>query len=203
MMGVTGIVLAGGKSRRMGTNKALLKVDGEEMIVRLINRLERVVEEIVLVTNDCDAYDFLNVPMVEDMEKNRGPLAGLQAGLVESRYPWNMVVACDLPFFYEKIGNVLLKSKEDDACDAVIPVINGRKQPLFALYHSRVLPVVEKCLVENTLRMKDMTSQITPKYITEEDFTAHGFTVDEIENYFFNMNEPTDYTWAIQQLKEK
>ncbi|WP_183041094.1 molybdenum cofactor guanylyltransferase [Salipaludibacillus neizhouensis] len=198
-MEIAGIILAGGKSSRMGTNKALLTVNGEQTIVRLLERLLNIVDEVILVTNDKETYEFLDVQMVTDNEKDRGPLAGLEAGLAASKHSWNLIVACDLPFFEEKIVEVLLHSLKQTACDAVIPLINGRAQPLMALYHRRVLPTIEQSLKENKLRLRDVFTQINSRFVTEEEFLKAGYSEKEIEKLFFNMNNPEDYTWVKSQ----
>ena len=80
-MKTTGIILAGGKSSRMGTNKALLTINGKTVIERIVNQLDQIVDEIIVVTNQFHDYEFLQLPMVEDKWKGMGPLAGIQAGL--------------------------------------------------------------------------------------------------------------------------
>ena len=107
-MKTTGIILAGGKSSRMGTNKALLTIDGKTVIERIVNQLEQIVDEIIVVTNPFHDYEFLQLPMVEDKWKGMGPLAGIEAGLNASTTERNLIVACDMPFISIELGKYLL-----------------------------------------------------------------------------------------------
>jgi len=199
-MKLTGVLLAGGKSSRMGVNKALLVIEGKTNIERLRDRILLVTSEIFLVANDQNSFSFLEIPMIEDKKKGQGPLAGIEAGLSKSESSWNLIVACDLPFFNEKIVGVLLKkAKSIPEAQAIIPNINGREHPLYALYHQSALEVVKKSLKQDKRRIRDVLSQMKVETITEDDLIDAKMTVDEIEKAFFNMNRPEDYDWVISQ----
>ncbi|WP_416151576.1 molybdenum cofactor guanylyltransferase [Salipaludibacillus sp. HK11] len=201
MIRLTGILLAGGKSSRMGRNKALLLIDGQKNITRLKEKVGRVTEELYLVSNDPKSYEFLQLPIVEDKQKNQGPLAGIEAGLKNGNSAWKLVVACDLPFFNAKVVEVLVeKAKLHPNAQAVVPIIHGRQHPLFALYHQSALATVKECLDEGERKMTVVLSNLKVEAVSVEEFLHAGMTIDEIELAFFNMNRPEDYEWAISQI---
>ena len=198
-MKTTGIILAGGKSSRMGTNKALLTIDGKTVIERIVNQLDQIVDEIIVVTNHFHDYEFLQLPMVEDEWKGMGPLAGIQAGLNASSTVRNLVVACDMPFISIELGKYLLTQL--DQYQAAVPEISGQLHPLFAAYRKDICEAVSKSLSENQLRMRQLLHTIHVKIIENELLDSLGISTEEI--YFFNMNHREEYHKAINIIKEK
>lgn len=195
-MNACGIILSGGKSSRMGTNKALLKINELPNIARVKNELEHLVEEIILVSNDVETYRFLELNTVCDDYPGQGPLAGIHAGLKHSSYDLNLVVACDMPFVSAKLGQMLLALTVTEEYDAVIPIINGKQQPLFAVYRKGIFPKIEKCIREGNLRIKQLLKELHVLYVTEQELVT--CTEDELERIFFNMNHPEEYEQAKQ-----
>lgn len=187
-----GIILSGGKSSRMGTNKAFLKINQKTNIERVRDELKKLVSEIILVSNEPDAYRFLQLKTVKDKFPGQGPLAGIHAGLKASAYDVNLVVACDMPFVSSELAMRLFQLS--DGYDAVIPVINGRKQPLFAVYKKEIAKEIEKCMERNNLRLMQLLNHLDVFYATEEDL--QGFSTDSLEQIFFNMNAPEEYEHA-------
>src|SRR3954453_3010010 len=121
-MKAAAIILSGGKSSRMGTNKALLKINEKTNIERIADTLKLSFNDIILVTNHPEDYQFLGLKMVSDYYPDKGPLAGVHAGLLSSTYDTNFIVACDMPFVSGELAEVLVQKCGD--YDAVIPVIN-------------------------------------------------------------------------------
>ncbi|OIJ11643.1 molybdenum cofactor guanylyltransferase [Anaerobacillus arseniciselenatis] len=192
------IILAGGKSSRMGQNKALLPINGLANIERIKNQLASTFENIILVTNDKEKYRFLNIPTVSDNYQNKGPLAGIEAGLSASNNDVNIVVACDMPFVSDEIAQFLVQ--ESEGFDAVIPVINGKQHPLFAVYKKTVLSEVTECIQSDQLRLKHLLQRMKVNYISEEKLLNKE--IDNIEQVFYNMNHPSEYEEA-KKLAEK
>ncbi|MCD8508838.1 MAG: molybdenum cofactor guanylyltransferase [Bacillus sp. (in: Bacteria)] len=184
----------------MKTNKAMLEIEGEPAIKRLKNELDLVTDEIVLVTNDFSSYEFLKVPMVEDVYKEKGPLGGIHSGLIKSSNEWNAFVACDLPFFNHKVIDFFIKLTDETKVDAIVPVIKSMQHPLFSMYRSSILPVVEECLSQNKLRIKDVLERITVLEVTEKELIDYGLTDEEVNHAFFNMNYPEDYQWVKKKI---
>ncbi|MFB6466295.1 molybdenum cofactor guanylyltransferase [Cytobacillus sp. Hz8] len=201
-MEATAIILAGGKSSRMGRNKALLEIGGMSVIERIVTELSKVTNEIILVTNSPAEYQFLNLPMAEDEWKGMGPLAGIHAGLHFSKTEKNLVVACDMPFISPALASFILGGLSD-IYDAVVPEIAGKLHPLFAAYHKRILPVISESLQNKQLRIRSIFEQIPVKIVNEGDFLH----VQDMRNEssFYNMNEPHDFKRAqliMQELKD-
>jgi molybdenum cofactor guanylyltransferase len=186
------IILSGGKSSRMGTNKALLPFHEKTNIERIIDELKSVFDDLILVTNDPETYEFLGIKMVRDVYPGKGPLAGVHAGLSASHYEENIVVACDMPFVSGDLAGSLVKNLKH--FDAVIPVIGGRQHPLFAAYQKRIVPQLETCLKEDRLRMVHLLEQLQVRYLEESDLQAYGD--GSLEKIFFNMNHPNEYEHA-------
>lgn len=183
------IILAGGKSSRMKTNKALLKFDEKTNIERIKDELKQVFDDIILVTNNPEIYQFLNIKTVTDHFPGSGPLAGLHAGLEASDYEENIVVACDMPFVSAELAASLVKALKHH--DAVVPVIHGRQHPLFAAYQTRISREVKARIEDGQLRMKHLLDELDVRYLEEEDLQL--YCDGNLERIFFNMNHPEEY----------
>ena len=186
------IILAGGKSSRMGTNKALLKINDKMNVERIRDELRNSFHDIILVTNDPKAYEFLGINMVSDDYPGMGPLAGLHAGLKASARKVNLVVACDMPFVSAKLSRLLVEQYRGG--DAVVPVINGKPQPLFAVYKKEIADNAAKCIEHGKRSMNYLLDRLVVHYVTEKDLA--DFANVDLERFFFNMNEPQDYEAA-------
>jgi molybdenum cofactor guanylyltransferase len=183
------IILSGGKSSRMGTNKALLKINEKTNIERIADTLKVSFNDIILVTNQPEDYQFLGLKMVQDFYPGQGPLAGVHAGLFASAFEKNFVVACDMPFVSVGLAEVLIQNSGD--YDAVVPVINGVQHPLFSVFHKRVNGAVAHSIETGRLRMKHLLDTLNVLYVTEKDLQAYS-SID-LDRVFFNMNHPDEY----------
>ncbi|MGE7761950.1 molybdenum cofactor guanylyltransferase [Peribacillus sp. NPDC097895] len=191
----TMLLLAGGKSSRMGVNKALLKIGGVVNISRVASELKKVSEKILVITNTFEDYRFLQLPLISDLHKDQGPLGGLHAGMSSSKTELQFLTACDMPFVSAEAINEIISFYET-GFDAVIPEINGRIQPLFAVYHKRCLPVLTECLVKNELKMSRFLEKISVKIVKETDFMLYHENPEHFQHLFFNMNTLEDYQEA-------
>jgi molybdenum cofactor guanylyltransferase len=195
-MEANGIILAGGQSSRMGKNKALLRLNNETMIERIVKNLETFVDDVIIVTNGFEDYRFLGLPMVEDRWKGMGPLAGIEAGLHASRTEKNLVVACDMPFISQEWGEYLLSCL--DEYQAAVPKISGMLHPLFASYRKEVGQKAGVSLQENTLRMRDFFDNIHVKIVHGDERS-----LPKEEKYFFNMNHFEQYEQALRMAEKR
>lgn len=191
-MKATAIILAGGKSSRMGTNKALLPIDGKANIEVIKEKLTPFFSDLLLVTNDFPTYEFLGIPMVQDVYIGKGPLAGIHTGLENSKTDVNFFVACDMPFVSGKLANHLVNLSGQ--FDAVIPNINGKLHPLFSVFKKSTLVKVEQCLLEDRLRIKDLLEELQVLYVNELELQS--VVVGNFEKIFYNMNYPLEYQKA-------
>ncbi|MDQ0048849.1 molybdopterin-guanine dinucleotide biosynthesis protein A [Paenibacillus polymyxa] len=207
-MKVTGIIVAGGRSRRMGRDKALLEIDGATMLERMYTTLQQAAQRVVVVTRDDQGYGLSGMETVSDVFPGMGPLSGIHAGLSASNTEWGVVVACDMPFVQPEVLHDLLavtkkwtelQGTREPALQAVIPSMDGRIHPLLAVYHRSVLPSAEECLRSGRLRLTDWLDKLNVRYATVEDLP--GVSEDMWHKAVFNMNNPQDYQLAIEQLK--
>lgn len=198
------IILAGGKSRRMGTNKALLKINDVPTIQRITHQLKTFFHHPILVTNDPDAYSFLGLTTVKDQFPGKGPLAGIHAGLMASPHEVNVVMACDMPFISAGLSVSLVRRIRE--YDAVVPIINGIQHPLYSVLKKKLVTSIEECIENDRLRMKDFLDHLNVLYVTEKDLQKEAD--NSLDRIFFNMNELKEYEdakkWAEEEhLKRK
>ncbi|MCT2195837.1 molybdenum cofactor guanylyltransferase [Paenibacillus sp. p3-SID1389] len=215
-MNTTAIILAGGRSSRMGSDKALLELGGLTVLERLIRELETVASRIVIAGGTKAVYERFGKEVVTDRYPGAGPLAGLHAGLESSTTRWNLAVACDTPFANRGLFRALLERAEAAeetaarvdrasgmaadapggfaAAEAILARTEGRAHPLLAAYRRSVLPGLEARLRAGRLKMTDWTETLCTEYIEGEALAnASGLP---LEWCTFNMNKPEDYEQA-------
>ncbi|MYL32819.1 NTP transferase domain-containing protein [Pontibacillus yanchengensis] len=185
---VRAIVLAGGESRRMGQNKALLSLYGKPMITHVVEEIERFTSSIVISTNEPNLFSFLSYLKVEDHYKGLGPLAALESAMAQSEEEWFLVAACDMPFINHKIYNEVFQNR--GLYKAVVPVYDGRIQPMSALYHKDLYPLIVQLLEANNLRMVDLLNLTSTNYFSS---FSNNINKDEMEKHFINLNYPDQY----------
>lgn len=147
---LTGIILAGGRSRRMGREKGLVEFHGKPLIQYGIDLLSQFTDRILISSDNSDYLEF-GCELVPDEIIGQGPAAGLTASLGSSLTKWNLVFACDLPFLEpELISNLLINALNTMG---VIPVHDGVYEPLAALYHKDLVPVFEASVYSGNLAL--------------------------------------------------
>jgi molybdopterin-guanine dinucleotide biosynthesis protein A len=204
LMQMTSIIVAGGHSRRMGTNKALLPLAGITAIEKLIRELEPLSQRILIAGGQISEYARFGKEVIADQFPGSGPLAGLHAGLSASATEWNLVVACDMPFVHRGVFEAIAEHavsigsedsiKADRGVEAIIVKAGGRIQPLLAVYRRSVLPGLGMRLEEGRFRMTEWTDNLHAEYI-DGAVLAREFGLTE-EMLLFNMNYRADYEWA-------
>ena len=149
---LSAVILAGGNSRRMGTDKALLVLQGRSLIGTIVDRVRMITDEIWISANDQFKYEFLGLPVIQDVYQGQGPLAGLHSGMRHTGRPLVLLLACDLPRVGEPLLRNLVANLGDS--DAVIPrTADGRFHPLCGLYRKTCLPAIEKNLLSGVNKM--------------------------------------------------
>lgn len=188
-MKITGIVLAGGKSTRMGSNKAFLNLGGLSLVERVTKVLSLVCKEILIVGDNKDELTSLGYPVIPDTYSDCGPLAGIHAGLKAANNYYSFVTACDTPFIDEKI--ILKIIEEAGDYDAVIMKHQDYHEPLFSLYSKTFIPIAEKAIKKGNYSITSVLSTARCKPVF--------FNPDEIpllEKKIFNINTPEDFKKA-------
>jgi len=142
---VCAVILAGGRSRRMGFNKALLDIGGKPLIRLLIDRIRPVTDQILISSNDSLSYKFLDFPVIPDHFAGHGPLAGFHSAMLQNGCSLYIVLACDLPNLKTSLLTNLVLMAE--GFDAAIPrTRDGVAHPLCAVYRRTCFPSVERAL---------------------------------------------------------
>lgn len=162
---ITGVVLAGGQSRRMGFNKAEAKLSGEFMLIRMIEKLREVTPHII-VSSGSITYPGIPWPQVPDEFPQRGPLGGIYSALDASTTKLNLVVSCDIPLVsVSLLKYIVSKAKESDALLTLPVDYTGQQQLLCAVYHKDILPVLKHQIDSNQLKMKSLLDLVAVEYI--------------------------------------
>jgi molybdopterin-guanine dinucleotide biosynthesis protein A len=141
---IVGVVLAGGSSSRMGTDKALLPLAGAPIITYAARSLSEVCSEVIVASGDQGRYSFLGLREIFDVFKDSGPLAGIHSALLEARDHPVFVIACDLPFVNRELVEFVIDS--GNLTRTRVASAEGRIQPLFGLYDPKILTHLEHCL---------------------------------------------------------
>jgi len=188
---ITGIILCGGKSSRMKTNKALLKLGNKTIIEIILDEMKKVLSDVVLSANECDDFAFLNIPIVKDIRLNRGPLSGIYSALKNSESSKNFVVTCDLPLIDSRLIEYISKVESDKKM--IIPTINGIPQRLFGIYNKSV---IEK--IDVIFNLSEIYKSIKGSvYDLHQRVEVESIIIDHLQfyndNMFLNMNTPDDY----------
>lgn len=183
---LTGIVLAGGRSSRMGTNKAFVQVEGRPMIVRVLAALRECCSAVVIVTKDPRAYAHLNVSVVADERPEQSPAVGLASGLRAVSTPWAFVASCDLPFLAPEAIRLLARLAR--GWDAAVPEVDGIRHPLHAVYAASCLPVVETQVARGVRRMTDVLGALRLRLVSGLELRGADPTLLTLRN----INAPDD-----------
>jgi molybdopterin-guanine dinucleotide biosynthesis protein A len=187
---VTCGIVAGGESRRMGTNKALLPFRGTPLIVHQRDLLARIFERVVVAAGDPGPYAALGLEVVPDLLSERSALTALHAVLSASRTPGAFVVACDLPFLNPDLIRHLLAAWP--GYDAVVPESDGRLEPLHACYSQVCLGPIEEAAREGRWKADDWLSRVRTRRVPVR---VDEWRVDG-RSPFFNANSPADWEAA-------
>jgi molybdopterin-guanine dinucleotide biosynthesis protein A len=184
--GVTGLILAGGKSSRFGQNKALVEVGGVRLIERVIRVMGSVFQQLIIITNTPDEYAYLKLPMIEDLIKGLGPLGGLYTGLESISTEAGFFVACDMPFLSEPLIRHILECR--DEFDLILPKIDWKIEALHGLYNRSCLPAIRELIDSQQYQVIRFFPKMRVKYIGEAEIREY----DPELKTFFNINEPRE-----------
>ena len=161
-MRLTGIILAGGKSSRMGQDKGLMLLNGKPMVQHVIEAIQPLVGEVIIIANQ-EGYANFGFPVYEDIIKDQGPLAGICTGLQFSKTQKNLIVSCDVPFIHEELLSLLIKNSE--GVDVAIPEKDGKTHQLIGVYDQSCLDVFMQELSRGQRKIKLAIEQLNYKVI--------------------------------------
>ena len=189
-MSVSAAIMAGGKSTRMGQDKAWIELDGEPLIARVAAVLAQVADEVIVVAND-PKYESLGLRVVRDRWPTGGPLGGIATGVGAATHNTVLVAACDLPFTSTEMWRLLLGHSGE--ADVVIPRVGGEYETLHALYAKACLPQMARSIAENHLRVISFFDQVRVLAVEEPELRA----VDPTLRAFTNVNTPEELAEAL------
>jgi molybdopterin-guanine dinucleotide biosynthesis protein A len=196
MSDATAIVLAGGRSSRMGSPKALLLFDNEPLIVHVVATLRGLFAEVVVVAAPGQDLPAMPATLIRDEVAYQGPVGGIYYGLRAGGGEVNFVTACDSAFLSSRLISHLLSQIPEH--DVVVPHWQGRFQPLHAVYRRSVIPLLEQQLARGELRPIYLFEKVRTRRVDEEEirlFDPEGLS-------FFNMNTPEDYSAALKRWSD-
>jgi molybdopterin-guanine dinucleotide biosynthesis protein A len=198
-MSISCIIVAGGASRRMGTDKRRLRLWGERgpmLLEYMVIRTARFSDDIVVALNDPEAWSGLQARLVRDEVEQSGPLAGLAAGLAVCRHEYALTLACDLPLVQDALIDALLAyPRPYDALAPIRPDGGARAprnpqaaEPLLAIYRRTCLAAIRDCLQRGARALVEPLEMVDARYLAPDiwrQYDPHGVS-------FINVNNPED-----------
>ncbi len=192
MQDVTAFILAGGKSSRMGSDKALLELDGETLLARTLKKAKTVAGRVCIV-GSREKFELFG-PVIEDIYPGCGPLGGIHAALQASTTDLNLMLAVDLPYLPETALRFLVEQAR--ACDAVVvaPRIGGFNQTLCAVYRLEFAELAEEALRAGQNKIDPLYKRTSVRMLEEAELAE----VDIVPAMFDNLNTPQDLERALR-----
>lgn len=191
---VTGIILAGGKSSRMGRNKALLDFGGRRIIEHTVDLFKSIFPEVIIVTNSPEEYANLGIKTVTDIFPGKGSLGGIYTGLIHSSHDYSFIASCDMPFLRRELIEFLVGLKEGH--DVVVPRLKDGYEPLHAVYSKNCINQIEKMIDKGDLRIIGFYPEAEVRDVSEEELAPYL----SVPSPFVNINTPEEYEEAVKRL---
>jgi molybdopterin-guanine dinucleotide biosynthesis protein A len=196
MNAISGIVLAGGKSQRMGADKAFLEVGGIPTVQRVLDVLELLSDDLIIVTNSRKRYEGLPGRLVSDVYRGKGALGGIYSGLLAARHGYAIVVACDMPFLNPRLLRYLVGLAA--GYDVVVPDLGDRRlETTHAVYAKTCLEPIKQLLLADQLKITKLFPLVRVRYVGREEMLEIAPRLLS----FLNMNTPADWQ-EVQQLAD-
>ena len=193
--GITGIILAGGKSSRFGSNKALANFNGTPLIERVTGVLGKIFQKLIIITNNPVEYSYLNIPLHQDLVKGLGPVGGIYTGLDALDDDWGFFCACDMPFVNEGLVRYITSLK--NGFDAVVPKIDWKIEPLHALYSKRCLPYMKDLIYKKEYQTVKAFDNMNVRFVGEEEIKKY----DPQVKTFLNVNRQDELKEILKMEK--
>jgi molybdopterin-guanine dinucleotide biosynthesis protein A len=197
---ITGFILAGGKSIRMGENKSLLKIGELTIIERVVNLMKSLFKDVIIITNQKDEYSFLGLQMFEDIYKDIGPLAGIHSALLHTTTERNFIISCDIPLMTSDVIKYIIEYPTKKPI--TIARADNFIQQLIGMYSKNLITTIEN-IIEKNNAVKDewnpeqnkrgcsvleLVKSVDSKIIDiEKEYPSY------IPGTFYNMNRPEEY----------
>jgi molybdopterin-guanine dinucleotide biosynthesis protein A len=189
-------IQAGGQSRRMGTDKAMVLLGGKPLIEHVLERVEGLGNEILITSNNHENLSYLEIPLIRDTIPGAGALMGLYTALRAAQGTRVLVLACDMPFVNRQLLEYMIAF--DPHADVVVPTHDGFFEPLHAIYSKGCLPAIEAALENRQSQVISFYDQVHLRTLNEKElrrFKPEGRS-------FFNINTPDDLILAEKYLQQ-
>jgi len=180
-------ILVGGKSSRMGSNKAFLELKGKTFIELQIELLREIFDDIFISANTSSEYEYLNLSIFKDVYPGKGPLGGLYTSLINSSSLHTFMLACDMPFIGPELINHLKDFTKE--YDVVIPKSEKGLEPLHAFYSKKCIDPIKRSLEEDNLRITSFFPHVNVKIVELDNLNLS----DCFKNSIKNLNTRDDY----------
>ena len=184
------IIVAGGKSQRMGTDKRMLLLGGRKLLEIALEKAKELSDEIIMVLSHPIEVSY-KVKIVFDKLSGHGPLIGLYSGLLETRKKKALLLSCDMPLVTVEFLRTLMNQVQ--GYDVTIPKHQGVVEPLCAVYSKNVIPVIEEQLQEGSFSLHALLKN--PKLRIKIVKVENKFNEDDTDLLFFNVNTPEEYSF--------
>ncbi|MBK8137205.1 MAG: molybdenum cofactor guanylyltransferase [Anaerolineae bacterium] len=188
-------ILAGGQSRRMGTDKSFVTLNGKTMIERVLDQVLALDLPVVIVANQVERYSDFGLPVFPDVIEGKGSLGGLYTALFHSSTTYTVCVACDMPFLSPQLLTYLIQLRHE--YDAVVPEVNRRLQPLHAVYNRTCLKPLKTLIERNQLAIYGLYNFINTRVVPQSTLARLATDLRS----FDNVNTPDDLALAVQDME--
>jgi molybdenum cofactor guanylyltransferase len=181
---VTGVILSGGRSFRMGEDKAFIEIEGMPIVQRICRLFLHLFQEVIIVTNHKDRYLQFGVEVYDDLIPDLGALGGLYTAITFASFSYSFVAACDMPFLKKNVIEYLTQKR--DGFDVIIPRTSDGLQPLHAIYSKKCIEPIRTVLKQNKRRIIDLFPLIHLNIVDASEF----YFLDPNMESFININTP-------------
>lgn len=187
---ITIAILAGGKSQRMGQDKAFLPFNGRFLIQTVIDTVAPLADELIIITNNPAEYAPFELPLFSDRFPDNGSLGGLQTAVYHATHPHTLVVACDMPWLNPALLHHLICLRHE--ADIIVPRWNDFPEPLHAIYNKNCLPAIDEKVAVKQLKITRFYEDMRVRYVDKEEIERF----DKNGRSFANINTRQQLTEA-------
>jgi molybdopterin-guanine dinucleotide biosynthesis protein A len=184
-LSVTGVILSGGKSSRMGRCKAFLPFAGTTFVEHRLKLMRELFAEVLIVANEPEAYRQLSVDVVKDILPERGPLVGILSALLVAQHEHVFVIACDMPLVDNRLMRRMAQQRHDN--DVLVLEHDHGIEPLLGLYSKRCIQPLEESIFAGNLKAMDFLTGVNAATFKYDQPSAGAPA-------FFNVNTPSEYS---------
>jgi len=192
---ITGVILAGGLSKRYGQNKAFLKIGSTRLIDSITEEMKAIFKRVILVVNEKKDYEYLEIPVVKDLVKGLGPIGGIYTGLMSIPDQAGFFVACDMPLINRQLVHYMVDIKGNHA--AVVPSLANNIEPLHAIYTQSCLGPIRNLIDSKRYQVRLFYDQVPVRYVKEDEIRRFSSP----SRAFLNINTPDEFAKIKPLLK--